>query len=72
MKGYKGFNDCGFYACKEPLDVFGYYPPADSRYCKVDPWVSERSCSSTIINTSSRSIATNTDRHIIIVYNKEG
>ena len=28
--------DCGFHACKFPMDVFGYYSPSDSRYCEVD------------------------------------
>ena len=28
--------ESGFHACPSPLDAFGYYPPADNRFCKVE------------------------------------
>ena len=44
----------GFHACPYPLDVFGYYTPAGSRFCeveqsgKIDDSESDKVCSSKI------------------------
>ena len=35
MEGEIEFCEKGFHACECPTDVFGYYPPAGSRFAKV-------------------------------------
>lgn len=52
--GEKKVYDKGFHACPYPLDVFGYYAPAGSRFCeveqsgKIDDSESDKICSSKI------------------------
>ena len=52
--GYIKACEKGFHACPYPLDVFGYYAPAGSRFCeveqsgKIDDSESDKVCSSKI------------------------
>ena len=52
--GYIKVCEKGFHACPYPLDVFGYYPPAEARFCeveqsgKIDDSESNKVCSSKI------------------------
>ena len=52
--GYIKVCEKGFHACPYPLDVFGYYPPAGTRFCeveqsgKIDDSESNKVCSSKI------------------------
>ena len=52
--GYIKVCEKGFHACPYPLDVFGYYAPAGSRFCeveqsgKIDDSESDKVCSSKI------------------------
>ena len=36
QKGKMVACENGFHACENPMDVFGYYPPNNSRYCEVE------------------------------------
>lgn len=36
QKGKISCCENGFHFCENPMDVFNYYPPADSRYCEVE------------------------------------
>ena len=36
QKGKMEACENGFHACENPMDVFGYYPPNNSRYCEVE------------------------------------
>ena len=65
MKTDIGFDDFGIRECEESLDIFDYYPSADGRYCKVDPWESEGSCRGASTNTDSHIIVVDTDNHSV-------